>query len=135
MSSPSCVDSRSREARISGKGCIARRYPPLGPNIRFGGPNTGSTPARVPAGGPCRLEPPQGGHPSGMGMASGRHLPTARHATRPGWRRWAAVSMVTLAVLLLGGSLTAFVAYRQLNGNITRISVDDRLGKDRPVAE
>jgi LCP family protein required for cell wall assembly len=46
---------------------------------------------------------------------------------------------VTVAVLLVGGSVSAFVAYQRLNGKINHVNVDKLLGdeKDRPpkVAE
>ena len=35
------------------------------------------------------------------------------------------------AVLLVGGSATAFVAYQRLNGNITRENVNDLIGSDK----
>ena len=47
--------------------------------------------------------------------------------------------VVTVAVLLVGGSVSAFVAYQRLNGKINHVNVDKLLGdeKDRPpkVAE
>ncbi len=72
--------------------------------------------------------------------ASRRHAPRARHAARrAAWRRVLTVLATVLAVLLVGGTATAFVAYQRLNGNINRVRVDNLLGseKDRPpkVAE
>jgi LCP family protein required for cell wall assembly len=39
---------------------------------------------------------------------------------------------VTLAVLAVTGSATAFVAYQRLNGNIDQAPIDELLGDDRP---
>ena len=70
--------------------------------------------------------------------AGRRHSPRARHAaaTRPLKRVLTALG-VTFAVLLATGATTAFVAYYQLNNNITKQDVEGLLGDDRPekVAE
>ena len=60
-----------------------------------------------------------------------RHSSRARHAarTRP-LRRVLTALGVTLAVLLVSGTATAFVAYQRLNGNITRQAIDDLLDED-----
>ena len=61
-----------------------------------------------------------------------RHAPRARHAARRAlWRRVLTVMATVLAVLLVGGSATAFVAYQRLNGNITRENVNDLIGSDK----
>ena len=49
---------------------------------------------------------------------------------RRGWRTWAVVSVVTVLVVVLGG--TAYAAWR-LNANITRIDVSAAIGTDRPT--
>ncbi len=68
--------------------------------------------------------------------ATRRHAPRARHAARRAtWRRVLTALGVTLAVLLVGGSVSAFVAYQRLNGKINHVNVDKLLGdeKDRPA--
>ena len=40
---------------------------------------------------------------------------------------------VTVAVLLVTGSVSAFVVYQKLNGNITQENVDNLIGGDRPT--
>ncbi len=64
-----------------------------------------------------------------------RHAPRARHAARrAGWRRALTAVLTTLAVLLVAGSVTAFVAYQRLDGNINRVKVDSLLNpKERPA--
>jgi LCP family protein required for cell wall assembly len=61
-----------------------------------------------------------------------RHAPRARHAAkRAVWRRVLTVLATVLAVLLVGGTATAFVAYQRLNGNITRENVNNLIGSDK----
>lgn len=72
--------------------------------------------------------------------ASRRHAPQARHAARRAtWRRAVTALGVSVVLILVAGSVTAFVAYQQLNGNINKVDVQKLLGpeKDRPqkVAE
>lgn len=72
--------------------------------------------------------------------ASRRHAPQARHAARRAtWRRAVTALGVTVLLVLVAGSVTAFVAYQRLNGNINKVNLDRLLGpeKDRPkkVAE
>ena len=51
---------------------------------------------------------------------------------RARWRRVLTALGVTVAVLVVGGSVSAFVAYQRLNGNIKHESIEDLLGDDRP---
>jgi LCP family protein required for cell wall assembly len=65
-----------------------------------------------------------------------RHAPRARHAARRAlWRRVLTVMATVLAVLLVGGTATAFVAYRHFNGNINKVLLSEKLlpSKDRPA--
>ena len=67
-------------------------------------------------------------------LAGRRHSQRARHAarTRP-LRRVLTALGVTLAVLLVSGTATAFVAYQRLNGNINHQAIDDLLDEnERP---
>ena len=72
--------------------------------------------------------------------ATRRHAPRARHAARRApWRRVLTALVVTFAVILVGGSVSAFVAYQRLNGKINHVNVDScsatrRTGR-RVVAE
>src|SRR4051794_13692647 len=50
---------------------------------------------------------------------------------RRGWRVLGWVSIV-LSVIMVGSSLTAYAAYRQLNGNVKRENIDAQLGPNRP---
>lgn len=50
---------------------------------------------------------------------------------RRGWRVLGWVS-IALSVIMVGSSLTAYGAYRQLNGNVKREDVDAQLGPNRP---
>lgn len=63
-----------------------------------------------------------------------RHAPRARHAApRAAWRRVVTALLTTIAVVLVAGSVTAFVAYQKLNGNIHHVDVSSLLNeKDRP---
>ena len=66
--------------------------------------------------------------------AARRHAPRARHAARRArWRRVVTALGVTVAVLLATGSVSAFVVYQKLNGNITQENVDNLIGGDRPT--
>jgi LCP family protein required for cell wall assembly len=66
--------------------------------------------------------------------ATRRHAPRARHASpRARWRRVLTALGVTFAVLLAAGSVSAFVVYQKLNGNITKASVDKLIGGNRPT--
>ena len=66
--------------------------------------------------------------------AARRHAPRARHAARRArWRRVVTALGVTVAVLLVTGSVSAFVVYQKLNGNITQENVDNLIGGDRPT--
>ena len=66
--------------------------------------------------------------------AARRHAPRARHAARRArWRRVLTALGVTVAVLLATGSVSAFVVYQKLNGNITQENVDNLIGGDRPT--
>jgi LCP family protein required for cell wall assembly len=70
--------------------------------------------------------------------AARRHGLAARHvAPRRLWKRVLTAVAATLTVVLVAGSVSAFVAYRRLDGNITRVRVDNLLGDARPekVAE
>lgn len=65
--------------------------------------------------------------------ATRRHAPRARHATgRSRWRRTLTALGVTAAVLLVAGSVSGFVAYWQLNGNITKEDVSGLIKGPRP---
>jgi LCP family protein required for cell wall assembly len=66
--------------------------------------------------------------------ANRRHAPRARHAApRAAWRRVLTALGVTVLLVLAAGSVTAFVAYQRLNGNITKIDITGKLNeKDRP---
>ena len=55
--------------------------------------------------------------------------PPAAPAGAGSSRRWAS----RCAVLLVTGSVSAFVAYQKLNGNITQENVDNLIGGDRPT--
>ena len=66
--------------------------------------------------------------------AARRHAPRARHAARRArWRRVLTALGVTVAVLLATGSVSAFVVYQKLNGNITQENVDNLIGGGRPT--
>ena len=66
--------------------------------------------------------------------AARRHAQRARHAARRArWRRVVTALGVTVAVLLVTGSVSAFVVYQKLNGNITQENVDILIGGDRPT--
>ena len=71
-------------------------------------------------------------------LAGRRHSPRARHAarTRPVKRVLTALG-VTIALLAVTGTASAFVAYYRLNNNITAQDLSEILGDDRPekVAE
>ena len=72
--------------------------------------------------------------------ANRRHATSARHAApRARWRRVLTGLLVVVLLILGAGSVTAFVAYQKLNGNINHIDVSNLIGpsKDRPqkVAE
>jgi LCP family protein required for cell wall assembly len=72
--------------------------------------------------------------------ASNRHATSARHAApRARWRRVLTGVLVVVLLILGAGSVTAFVAYQKLNGNINHVDVSSLLGpnKERPqkVAE
>ncbi len=65
--------------------------------------------------------------------ASRRHAPRARHAARrSGWRRALTALVMTMVVLLVAGSVSAFVVYRTLNGNISHENVDSLIRGERP---
>ena len=68
-----------------------------------------------------------------------RHAPRARHAApRSGWRRALTALVTTVAVVLVAGSVTAFVAYQRLDGNINRVDVSkllDQRARPAKVAE
>lgn len=51
---------------------------------------------------------------------------------RRGWRVVAWVSIV-LSVVMVAGSLSAYGAYRKLNGNVKRDDIEAQLGSDRPA--
>jgi LCP family protein required for cell wall assembly len=72
--------------------------------------------------------------------ANRRHATSARHAApRARWRRVLTGFLVVVLLILGAGSVTAFVAYQKLNGNINHIDVSNLIGpaKERPqkVAE
>lgn len=71
--------------------------------------------------------------------ANRRHAPRARHAApRAAWRRVLTALGVTVGLVLVAGSVTAFVAYQRLSGNITQVDITGKLNeKERPkkVAE
>ena len=72
--------------------------------------------------------------------ANRRHATSARHAApRARWRRVLTGLLVVVVLILGAGSVTAFVAYQKLNGNINHVDVSNLIGpaKDRPqiVAE
>ncbi len=61
--------------------------------------------------------------------AARRHAPRARHAARRRPLRRALTALgVVVAVLLVTGSVSAFVVYQRLNGNIHKVAVDKQLG-------
>ena len=62
--------------------------------------------------------------------AARRHAPTARHAARRRPLRRALTALgVIAAVLLVTGSVSAFVIYQRLNGNINKVAVDNLIGE------
>ena len=64
--------------------------------------------------------------------ASRRHAPRARHAApRARWRRVLTGLLVVVLVVLGAGSVTAFVAYQKLNGNINHVDVSSLIGPDK----
>ncbi|HEX4698851.1 MAG TPA: LCP family protein [Actinomycetes bacterium] len=72
--------------------------------------------------------------------ANRRHATRARHAApRARWRRVLTGFLVVVLLILGAGSVTAFVAYQKLNGNINHLDVSNLIGpeKERPqkVAE
>ena len=67
-------------------------------------------------------------------LATRRHAPRARHAARRAtWRRVVTAMGVIVAVLLVTGSVSAFVVYTKLNGNITKENVDQLITGPRPT--
>jgi LCP family protein required for cell wall assembly len=67
--------------------------------------------------------------------ANRRHATSARHAApRARWRRVLTGLLVAVLLILGAGSVTAFVAYQRLNGNINVEKIPDSLlgGADRP---
>ena len=67
-------------------------------------------------------------------LATRRHAPRARHAARRAtWRRVVTALGVIVAVLLVTGSVSAFVVYTKLNGNITKENVDQLITGPRPT--